>query len=321
MRDDFDPIDEVAAGWHLSLNDDNMDWTGFTEWLEADPRHRQAYDAIALLDERIDHARPALQPLLSLDDVQLPPHRRRVAGWSALAASLVAVVAIGVTSLSGISEGPAGSTRLVAYRATAGEERAVKLADGSTARLAPGSVLNVAASRDVPLALEGRATFDVVHDPAHPLVIRAGAYEIRDVGTRFEVMSDAGMLRVAVSEGQVSVRLRGAVGAAEVMAGHVLTVSGVNATGDLRRLSPASGTALPGGPMVYDEVPLGLVVADISRYAGQRIEIDPALAGRRFSGVIASGKRDAMIATLEQLTGLHARKNGNAIRLGIGAAR
>ena len=40
-------IDEAAARWHLAQADDDMDWSAFTEWLEADPRHRDAYDAMA----------------------------------------------------------------------------------------------------------------------------------------------------------------------------------------------------------------------------------------------------------------------------------
>jgi transmembrane sensor len=50
----IDRIYEEAAGWLVRQQDDAMDWEGFTLWLEADPRHRAAYDDLALLDADLD---------------------------------------------------------------------------------------------------------------------------------------------------------------------------------------------------------------------------------------------------------------------------
>ncbi|MCI1142879.1 DUF4880 domain-containing protein [Sphingomonas sp. WKB10] len=83
-------IDEAAARWHLAQADDDMDWAAFTDWLEADPRHRDAYDAMALLDDRIDAAGPALHARAA-DPL---PERRisRWGPWSAIAAVVIAAV-------------------------------------------------------------------------------------------------------------------------------------------------------------------------------------------------------------------------------------
>ena len=83
-------IDEAAARWHLAQADDDMDWAAFTDWLEADPRHRDAYDAMALLDDRIDAAGPALHTRAA-DPL---PERRiaRWGPWSAIAAVVIAAV-------------------------------------------------------------------------------------------------------------------------------------------------------------------------------------------------------------------------------------
>ena len=53
-------IHEEAARWFAAQDADDMDWDGFTAWLEADPRHRQAFDAVALLDDRISTQRDAI---------------------------------------------------------------------------------------------------------------------------------------------------------------------------------------------------------------------------------------------------------------------
>jgi transmembrane sensor len=308
-------IDEAAARWHLAQADDDMNWAAFTEWLEADPRHREAYDAIALLDARIDAARPILSRLLP-DESE--PIRRRIprVAWGAIAAVLIAVIAIGILRLQ-----PGHAPETIVYRAPVGQSRDVRLANGSTATLAPGSVLRVAGSRDVPVTLDGNAFFDVRHDSAHPLVVQAGGYEIRDVGTRFEVSTSGGMLRVAVAEGRVAVRSPDVVGEVEIDAGKALTLTGAGDVADVRPARAQSVGAWRKGSLVYDDVPLAMVAADIARSTGRPVTVAPALARRRFSGVIAPGDREAMTAALSALTGLKARTDGDAIRLGDSAGR
>ena len=309
-------IDEEAARWHLAQADDGMDWHGFTLWLEADPRHREAYQAIAMLDARIDEARPALARLVPVEPERAP---RRAFGWVGWGAAGAAVAAALALTFAHFPAAPPSAPAQTAYRAPAGKVRIVQLAGGISAAVAPGSVLHVA-SRDAPMLLEGSAFFDVRHDDAHPLVIKAGDFEIRDVGTRFEVMSGSNMIRVAVSEGRVAVRSRGPARDLEVSAGQVLTFD-ADGRSDLRPVRGASVASWRRGTLIYDDVPLGLVAADISRYVGKPVEVDPGVARRRFSGVIAPGNREAMAATLTELTGLHARTDGDAIWLGDGAGR
>lgn len=320
MSDEIDDIDQAAARWHLGQADDAMNWDGFTAWLEADPRHRRAYDSIALLDARIAAAQPILRQIVPAE-VAEPVRRATRWGWgvaaAAVAAAAVAAIGLGITQFPAKRQDQAE----IAYRAPAGQGRTVRLADGSTAALAPGSVLRAGSSRGTPLALEGSAFFDVRHDPAHPLVVQAGGYEIRDVGTRFEVMSGGGMLRVAVAEGRVAIRSPHVAGEVALAAGKVLTAYGDDGTVEVRAARTTATGTWRGGRLVYDDVPLGLVVADIARYGGVPVEIDPGVARRRFSGVIAPGKPEAMVAALAQLTGLDVRTDGNATRLGDRAGR
>ena len=309
-------IDEAAARWHLAQSNDDMDWSSFTDWLASDPRHRDAYDAIALLDERIDAARPTLLRLLP-KDVDEPLARRpaRVAVWGMVASILIVVIATGLFLLPG-----SRSPQVVAYRAVGGL-RTISLADGSTATLAAGSVLRVADSRDVAMTLDGNAYFDVRHDPAHPLVVRAANYEIRDVGTQFEVSTSGGMVRIAVGQGRVAVSSPRMEGEVEVTAGNALTMTGLNGKADLRPARIGAVGAWRQGSLVYDDVPLAMVAEDIGRLTGKTVTVDPAVAHRRFSGVVAPGSRDAMVTALSELAGLKVRTDGDAIRLVDSAGR
>ena len=55
-------LDE-AIGWNRALQGDRADWAGFTLWLEADPRHRVAYDQIALTGRILSEHAPRLRML------------------------------------------------------------------------------------------------------------------------------------------------------------------------------------------------------------------------------------------------------------------
>ena len=54
MNRDEARIEEEAAAWQVASVNDDMDWDGFTRWLEADPRHRRAFDEAALADTLVD---------------------------------------------------------------------------------------------------------------------------------------------------------------------------------------------------------------------------------------------------------------------------
>lgn len=316
MNEDQNDIDEAAARWHVAQNDDAMDWAAFTLWLEADPRHRAALDAIALLDDQIDALLPTLRRIASSDDIaEKPLDRRNPLRW-ALPGGALAVAALGFVLLPATPKSPPAS-----YAAAAGQVRDVVLADGSTATIAPGSVLSTGATRDAPMMLTGNAIFAVRHDPEHSLTIRAGGYEIRDVGTRFDVSVSGGMLRVAVSEGRVAVRSLSADGEVEVKAGQVLTSLDPTLPPALARVRVGPPSGWRAGRLVYDDVPLGLVVADIERSTGKPVTIDPSIARRRFSGILATGSGDEMAAALSELAGLSKRTEKDAIRLGDSAGR
>lgn len=300
---------EQAALWHAAQDSDDMPWDAFTAWLEANTRHRDAFDDVALFDERIGRNRDALRSAFDRrDHAPAPPPTRRFARWGAAA---VAVAALGVTLSRETAPRPAGPTRYRAGTVT----RLVDLADGARASLAPGSVL-VAEGNDAGLlTLSGRALFEVRHDAGREVTVRAEGYRIRDVGTRFEVVTGHGMMRVAVAQGRVGVARSSGGAEVELGAGRSLT-----GFADGRLLAAPARTRDVGswraGPLVYDAVPLAMVAADVSRMAGRRVEVDRAVQARPFSGVLATARGDRMAEALAALTGLQARRDGETIRLG-----
>ncbi|MBB4101151.1 FecR family protein [Sphingomonas kyeonggiensis] len=300
-------IHEVAARWHTAQLNDDMDWDGFTAWLEADPRHRLAYDEIALLDARIDDVLPELaQPI----EMPSTPARRlpRWAIGSGIAAAAAVAIAVGIGFQTSRPEAPAARE----FASAAGSTRTVQVADGVTATLGAGSRLSAAAT-GASMRLHGSAFFSIRHDPTRSVTVEVGGYRIRDVGTRFTVNAADGVLSLSVEEGKVALQLPGQSTETIISAGQeALARSGAVSLRPVRIASIASWRQ---GRFVYDQAPLSLVAADIARYTGQPVTIAGSAASRSFSGVLAPGDRAAMVSTLTQLTGLHADSDGQTVRL------
>ena len=297
-----DLLQDQAIAWHLAVErNDFADWEGFTAWLEADPRHNAAYEAVADDDAalaRLADLAPA-QPYRSdrqaaNDEGEFPPVRRR-GRWAALAAT-VALVAAGGWITYGRVDGR--------YTVTTppGETRTLALADGT--RIALNGATQLVLDKHDPRFAElksGEAKFSVRHDAADPFELTVADQRIVDVGTVFNVQKTPRAVRVEVAEGAVryedgQVRLR-------LNAGDTLQASGDSIV-EAARPVEAIGTWTQ-GRLVYRDQPLVEVVADLSRARGLPIELGPSLAHQTFTGVIQlDGDAETVRKRLAQLLGL-----------------
>lgn len=299
-----------AVAWHAMLSRDDADWDGFTAWLEADPANRTAYDTIALGDALVDQHRDTLIGLVETP-APTPWWRRRAVAAGALGGALAATLAALLVVVPA-TQAPVAATT---WQTGAGERRTVAFADGAEATLAPATRL---VAQGGTLTLDGTAFFAIRHDPSRPVTITAADVTVSDVGTRFEMAADKDMVRVAVTEGAVAVAPKGRAAVPLVAGQRVLVAGGAVETG----LAAAGDVASwRGGRLVYDRVPLALVAADIARYAGGRVTVDPRDGDRRFSGAMAIGDRVTMARSLAVLMGLDAKVDGDTVKLGDRSGR
>lgn len=303
-------IDEALA-WHHALESDDADWDGYTVWLEADPRHRLAFDQISIVDDAVVRNRETLGSILTARDpepqheIRAPRRGKRLAFGMTAAAAIA--VAIGIPAL--MRPEPATT-----YTTGPGESRTIALADASRVELAASSVLTVSGNDAQSMTLErGAAYFDVRHDPSRQLVITAGAYRISDIGTKFNVNLAADTVELAVSEGHVDMRSDTLDRAIRVSAGYRLTAGAAAPT--LSEIAPGDVASWRNGRLVYADAPLALVAADISRYSGQRIIVDPSLKDRRFSGVLTIGDGSRLLANLASFLSAETRAEGDGMRI------
>ena len=300
-------LDEALA-WHRALSDDDVDWESFTLWLEADPRHRQAFDEIALTGRIIDDRTGDLRQLAATPAEAERPRRfqRRKLLFGSIAAALA--LAVGIPSLW---PRPADTV----YATTGGETRSIALAGGTSVDLAPASQLIVKANDPSTLELaRGEAYFSVMHDPRRTLSIRAGNYAVTDIGTKFGLNLSDDMLTVGVSEGHVAVA--GDAGQSTRLSAGEQVIA--QSDGQSLRRSSIDAKDVGSwrlGRLVYNDAPLSIVAADITRYSGKTVVVDPSLRNKRFSGVLAIGDGSGLLVNLANLMALSYQVEGDRIRI------
>jgi transmembrane sensor len=303
-----DELLEQALRWHAATAQEDCDWQEFGAWLEASPRHRQAYADAALLEDRIVRHAAALRA--TTRPMSAPRHGAR--RWRGVAVA-AGIALLALTAWFAVPAYRAGNPR--SFTAQTGGSTALSLADGVQVVLAPGSALNVAGRHDSHLRLDGDAWFDVPHDPQRQLTITAGPYELRDVGTRFEVVSAGPLLKVAVAEGELGVMLPGNSGPVRVRAGHRLLVAGDPPIAEYGEVAAVDVAGWREGRLVFRNEPLSLVALQLGRHAGLTVTVDPSVAQRRFSGVFTIGDGAQLVAQLAQIMDLRTRSEGSVVHL------
>lgn len=161
------------------------------------------------------------------------------------------------------------------YSTEVGEQRTIRLADGSTMTLDTNSKATVRlarARRDITLG-QGQALFEVAHDATRPFVVTAGKTSVTALGTQFDVRREAAGATVILVRGAVEVRERdGAKGRVWRLAPgqRVSTAAAVTRP---TLVDGAAATSWTTGRLVFHDVPLRQAVAEFNRYERRRIEL------------------------------------------------
>ncbi len=301
-------IHEEALVWVIRTRDPEFaDWEGFTAWLESDPGHAAAYDALMVRDD-------GLEALVPADPVAIPapandpgpaetgPRRWKPLRWiggGAVAAALVAAVSLGVLDRSDI------------YSITTrpGETRTIALDDGTRIEMNGDTTLRLD-RRDTRFAAldNGEAAFTVRHDAAHPFRVTVGDDLFEDAGTVFNIVRSGAATRIGVAEGKV-IYNPGAQAIA-LPAGRALAEDAAGLR--VMDIAPQAVASWRHGRLVYANAPVADIGQDIARSLGVRLTATPGAGAMRFTGTIALDKDPArFFATAAPLMGLSAVRQGD----------
>lgn len=281
----------LAGGW--TIQDD----AALHAWCAADPHHAAAFaeveEGFALAGDAF-----AASPV-----ERIPLHR----GWLAAALVLVAISIGGAGWLaSTISPASASSVQVeVVHTTPVGTTRTVTLPDGSTVDLDADTLLRWHGDHgDRRLTLErGRAVFSVVRDPARPFIVQSGVSQVQVLGTVFCVDRRLSSLVVSVAEGRVRVRHYTHATGTQILETE-LTAGRQAKAGDALTVGNApvaDFAAWRSGRLVFHDLPLAEVVAEVRRYDPRPLTVDPMVAGVHLTGTFPRDDRAGLLANLGEV--------------------
>lgn len=280
------------------------------EWTAGDTRCGGALARAMAVDSYLDRAAAlgdGFQPVRQ-NRIGLSRRGLMLGGGSALAASLVGVIGIGLLSAPKRIETAKGDVRRVA------------LPEGSAITLNTATLVEPAFDREARRVtlVQGEALFDVARDPARPFTVVAAGTAVRAVGTSFTVrLHDDGKVGVIVYEGIVEVSRDGLP--------------------PLRLLAGSATVASPGQRLVPEPVPVAVrdraiawrngrldlagltlsgAAAEFARYADYRIVIaDPEIAALEVTGVYSTSDPKGFAEAAALSLGLAVRERPGEIEI------
>lgn len=303
-----------AADWFTRLSRRSVTTQSlreFRDWRRA-PQNRAAYekveavwrDAGGLAD---DPDIQALRRETGRRTAERSRQRSKALSWS-LAAGLLLVGAIGAF---------AGYQRLPpVYESGVGEQRILRLADGSVLRLNTDSRATVLIGRrERAVTLHrGEALFQVARDPARPFLVSAEGTTVRALGTVFDVR--------ALDDGVDVVLLEGKVGV-ETPSGRRVTLK-PNQQVQVRDGEPLPPVAADSEQitswtqrrLTFGGTPLAEAVAEVNRYSRQKVRLEATgIAEAPVSGVFETGDTKAFAAAVSSVFDLQISETGSTFVL------
>ncbi|SFK69406.1 FecR family protein [Methylocapsa palsarum] len=287
---------EAAADWFVRLDAGAMsqaELTAFRAWLVSDPANEAAFDEVCDLWGGLEGLRRRLAPAPERKPRRLI--RRLAAGASLAAAAIVLLVASDDLTLIWKADFLAGP-----------DVRTIALDDGSRVQLNARAAIAVDYSgqaRRLTL-LRGQAYFEVAPNPARPFIVEAAGGTTTVRGTAFDIETQDSRTEVTVTDHVVGV----STGDGEevvVVAGRQTAYGpgfGVQAP---YSVDAAAVTAWRRGQMMFQDRPLGEVIAALSRHhRGFVLVLGEALRRRRVSGVFSTADPMAAIRTIALSLGL-----------------
>jgi len=317
-------VDTEAARWFARMNSDartDDDARHFQRWLNADLRHRRAYQRLS--EQWMEYSAFADSPevqrarseALARGAVAPFGRARRLVTRAALPVAAAVAAAFVIAAIIGTDRAEGPST----YQTGIGERQTITLADGSVFHLNTSTRLRVAFSDVERRAVleKGQAYFEVAPDVRRPFRVSAGSTVVTALGTAFDIRRSEHEVVVTLVEGRVEVA--GDVDGAPVKAQppppeplrleagqQVAFVESAGFSG-VRPADIEATTAWLDGRLVFEDRPLEQALAEVNRYSTQTVRIgDDRLRELRISGVFRTGSTETVIEALRDYFGIRA---------------
>lgn len=272
---------DAAIAWQLSLDSGDgsaVEQQEFTKWLASDEEHARAWRQLGMLDQRFSVAAgPARAALLQ----SRHGIRQRVRKLGRGLASIVLVCGLGL--FAGERYVPIHYW-LADQRTATGEQRTLKLDDGTSINLNTHSAIDVRfdEQRRLIVLQEGEILVETGHDDSRPFYVQTRDGSLRALGTRFIVKREDGATRLSVLQSAVAAQPEALHQEHVFKAGQQVLMRS-DGLGPLLAVTPATD-AWTRGMLVVDNARLGDVIEELGRYRSGHLGVDDNVADLRITG-------------------------------------
>lgn len=313
MSDIDAKIEADAADWAVKAQSgviSEADIVALTDWLDASPRHADAYVEALSLWSSLDAPEAPAAPLTPSAWQTIAQRPKRRFGLMAMAGSgLAAVAAVAIMATSGVF------APVQVYDTHKGERETVTLADGTQLMLNTDTRLSVkitSSARTVTLD-KGEVAITVAHNEAQPFRVLSGDMTLTDIGTEFNVARLNGEVRVAVREGEVEMAARSAK--TRLLPGDLGTYREASGARTLAKADPAEAFAWQSSRAIYRNQPLSVVAADLNRYFDKPIIVEGDAAQLRLNAILTLDSQTAVAGRIAEFLPVDARTTPEAVYL------
>ncbi|MGP6417906.1 FecR domain-containing protein [Pseudomonas putida] len=284
---------DAAIAWQLSLDSGSpLEREEFAKWHAAHEEHARAWRQLGMLDQRFSVANgPARAALLqSREGI-----RRRVRKLGSGLASVVAV--IGLALFAGDRYLPLDYW-LADQRTATGEQRTMRLADGTVLNLNTHSAVDVHfdARQRLIVLQEGEIMVETGHGDARPFIVETREGSMRALGTRFLVKREDQGTRLSVLKSAVAAHPQSHPEEQILREGQQVLIrnDGLDA---VAALTPGAD-AWTRGMLVVDNARLEDLVHELGRYRRGHLGVTPEVADLRITGSFPLHDTDKALSAL-----------------------
>ncbi len=272
---------DAAIAWQLSLGSGDGSLVAqeeFAKWLASDEEHARAWRQLGMLDQRFSVASGPTRAAL-LQSRQGIRQRVRKLGGGLASIALV----IGLALFAGERYVPIHYW-LADQRTATGEQRTLKLADGTLINLNTHSAIDVRfdEKRRLIVLQEGEILVETGHNDARPFYVKTRDGSLRALGTRFIVKREGDATRLSVLQSAVAAQPE-ALHQEQIFKQGQQVLMRSDGLGPARVVEPAAD-AWTRGMLVVDNARLGDVVAELSRYRTGYLGVDKNVADLCITG-------------------------------------
>lgn len=252
--------------------------------------------------------------------------RRRVAVW--LSAAAVVAIAVGAClwalrpagslDLSSATEAALAEAGYTTVTVPAGQRRVIALSDGSVITANARTTVKYPASfagDERRIYASGEVYCQVAKDAAHPFVVESKGFDVRVLGTTFNLRNATdSTAQVVLVEGSVEIATatRQSV---RMSPNDLVDLSNGNITG-MRSVDAADYTAWIQGLLYFHGEPLGTVVGYINDHYDLAVSCDSTLAGVKVYGKLDLKSDPAeVLNSIQSIVPMKVERQGRHIRL------